>query len=68
MTTSQNKWPFDQWQQIAIRRFNLQPSEFWAMPVRDWLRLINGLKNSGVDRSALAKLLKTYPDTGDENE
>jgi len=46
-------WPFDQWQQIAIRRFNLTPSEFWAMPLRDWLSLMHGLKRGGFDRTAL---------------
>ena len=68
MSKPQNKWPFDQWHQIAIRRFNLSPSEFWTMPLRDWLRLMNGLKRPGIDRAALNGLLKTYPDAGDKNE
>jgi len=61
-------WPFDAWQQIAIRRFNLSPSEFWAMPLRDWLGLMSGVKTGGFDSAALAELLKSYPDAGDENE
>lgn len=61
-------WPFDQWQQIAIRRFNLSPSEFWAMPVREWLALMNGIKSVGFDRAALTELLTLYPDTGGDNE
>ncbi len=61
-------WPFERWQQIAIRRFGLAPTEFWALPVREWLSLLDGAKPSGFDRTALADLLDIYPDTGDENE
>ena len=68
MTTRPKNWPFETWQQIAIRRFHLSPSEFWAMPLRDWLVLLNGLKRHGIDRAALNDLLKIYPDIGDENE
>jgi hypothetical protein len=63
-----NKWPFAAWQTLAIRRFNLAPSEFWDMPVRDWLTLMDGLKSGGFDRAAFEELLKNYPDDGDENE
>lgn len=68
MTTRPKNWPFETWQQIAIRRFHLSPSEFWAMPLRDWLALLNGLKRHGIDRAGLNDLLKIYPDIGDENE
>ena len=55
-------WPFESWQQIAIRRFNLQPSEFWAMPLRDWLALLDGVKPSGFNRQSLDDLIAQYPD------
>lgn len=61
-------WPFESWQQIAIRRFNLQPSEFWAMPLRDWLTLIEAIKPCGFDRQTLDDLLEIYPDKGDADE
>ncbi|WP_427449920.1 phage tail assembly chaperone [Litorimonas sp. WD9-15] len=61
-------WPFESWQQIAIRRFGLIPSEFWAMPVRDWLTLLDGAKPSGFDREALDALLTLFPDEGGSNE
>ena len=61
-------WPFESWQQIAIRRFNLQPSEFWDMPLRDWLALIEAVKPSGVDRQKLGELLALYPDEGETDE
>ncbi len=61
-------WPFESWQQIAIRRFGLQPSEFWAMPLRDWLGLLESVKSRGLDRQKLEDLLALYPDQGDENE
>lgn len=61
-------WPFENWQHIAIRRFGLQPSEFWAMPLRDWLTLLEGVKPRGCDRRNLEALTKIYPDDGDEND
>ena len=61
-------WPFESWQQIAIRRFNLQPSEFWSMPLRDWLALLDGVKTRGFDRQSLDELIALYPDTGDNRE
>lgn len=57
-------WPFESWQQIAIRRFNLGPSEFWAMPLRDWLALLDGVKPRGCDRQSLDDLIALYPDRG----
>ena len=62
MSVREEGWPFEAWQHIAIRRFGLAPSEFWAMPVRDWLGLLNGLNTPGLDRSAFEKLLEIYPD------
>ena len=67
MSTAEKGWPFQAWQHIAIRRFNLPPSEFWAMPVGDWLALIGGLKPSGVDQKTLGELLKIYPDEEIQN-
>jgi len=61
-------WPFERWQQIAIRRFGLQPSEFWDMPLQDWLSLLRGVQQQGFDRRALEDLIEIYPDHGDENE
>jgi len=61
-------WPFESWQQIAIRRFNLQPSEFWAMPLRDWLGLMEAVKPQGLDRQRLNELAALYPDEGGANE
>lgn len=61
-------WPFQSWQQIAIRRFGLQPSEFWAMPLHDWLTLLDGIKSQGFDRRDFDALFELYPDIGDENE
>jgi len=62
MSAPEKAWPFQAWQKIAIRRFGLAPTEFWAMPVRDWLELLNGLNTAGLDRSAFEKLLEIYPD------
>jgi len=61
-------WPFESWQQIAIRRFGLQPSEFWAMPLRDWLALIEGVRPQGFSRSDLDALSQIYPDDGETDD
>ena len=67
MSARQEGWPFQAWQQIAIRRFNLAPSEFWAMPMGDWLGLLNGLKQAGFARKTLEQLLEIYPDEEGDN-
>ena len=61
-------WPFESWQQIAIRRFGIQPSEFWAMPLRDWLALMKAVRPHGFSRSDLDGLTQIYPDEGETND
>lgn len=61
-------WPFECWQQIAIRRFGLQPTEFWAMPLRDWMALMESVKSRGMDHRKLDELLTLYPDNGEYND
>ena len=61
-------WPFESWQQIAIRRFGIQPSEFWAMPLRDWLALMKAVRPHGFSRSDLDALTQIYPDEGETND
>ena len=63
-----NEWPFSAWQSLAIRQFHLSPSEFWAMPVSEWLLLIGGLKSFGFDQIQLDDLMKKYPDDGVKND
>lgn len=65
MSKAIENWPFARWHQIAIRRFNLNPSEFWDMPLRDWLGLLEGVKPQGFDRKSLDELINTYPDGGE---
>ena len=61
-------WPFDSWLQIAVRRFGMAPSEFWATPVREWLTLLDGTRRPGFDHDAMTRLLDEFPDTGEINE
>ena len=68
VTRHSGQWPFESWHQIALRRFNLQPSEFWNMPLRDWLGLLDGVKPQGFDRKSLEALIQTYPDAGETDE
>ena len=66
MTKALGQWPFERWQQIAIRRFNLAPDAFWDMPLRDWLGLLEGVKPQGCNRQTLDDLLNLFPDEGAE--
>jgi hypothetical protein len=54
-------WPFLAWHRLAVRHFSLSPSEFWAMPLADWLALI-APDTSALDHAALDQLMKDYPD------
>jgi uncharacterized phage protein (TIGR02216 family) len=54
-------WPFREWHRIAVRSLNLQPSEFWAMPLADWLALL-APETAPMDRAQLDDLIKEYPD------
>lgn len=55
---------FDGWCRIAVTLFGLAPSAFWAMPVREWLNLLEGARAPGFDRAALDDLLTQFPDLG----
>lgn len=54
-------WPFQAWHRLAVRHLHLDPSEFWAVPLRDWLVLISP-DTPALDRTALTQLMKDYPD------
>ena len=56
------KWPFDVWLRIAVKRFGLAPTEFWAMPLREWLVLMKATQPASLDRKRLDALIQTYPD------
>ncbi len=57
-------WPFNLWLRVAVKRFGLAPSEFWDMPVGDWLALMKDVKSPRFDRARLDALLELYPDEG----
>lgn len=54
-------WPFAAWHRLAVRHFALNPSEFWAMPLHDWLALI-APDALAMDARSLDQLMKDYPD------
>lgn len=54
-------WPFADWHRLAVCRLSLAPSEFWAMPLADWLTLI-APELPALDRAALNQLMKDFPD------
>ncbi|GGX56137.1 hypothetical protein GCM10011309_01080 [Litorimonas cladophorae] len=71
MTETDSSWPFDVWLRIAVKRFGLSPSEFWSLPLRDWLVLMSDAKPATLDRTRLEDLMKVFPDLtseGDQNE
>lgn len=57
-------WPFETWSRVAVKRFGLPPSEFWDMPLRDWLVLMKETARPTLDRTRLNDLIKNYPDEG----
>ena len=71
MTETDSSWPVDVWLRIAVKRFGLSPSEFWSLPLRDWLVLMSDGKPATLDRARLKDLMKVFPDRtseGDQNE
>jgi len=54
-------WPFTAWHRLAVTRFALAPSEFWSMPLSDWLALISP-NEAAMDGASLIQLMKEYPD------
>lgn len=54
-------WPFAAWHRLAVRHVGLSPSEFWAMPLADWLALI-APDAPALDHPTLDQLMKDYPD------
>lgn len=54
-------WPFQDWHRLAVRHLHIAPSEFWAMPLADWLSLI-AMDAPTLDRAALDQMIKEYPD------
>lgn len=55
-------WPFDEWLKIAVRRFGLSPSEFWQMPLREWLLLMETTRMAGCGRAEFDALMAQFPD------
>lgn len=54
-------WPFRAWHDLAVRHLHIVPSEFWGMPLADWLALI-APENPALDRQSLDQLMKDHPD------
>lgn len=54
-------WPFDAWHRLAVCHLHLSPSEFWNMPLADWLALIASGAPS-LDKETLNQMMKDYPD------
>lgn len=54
-------WPFVAWHRLAVRHLSLSPTEFWAMPLADWLALV-APEVPVLDAAVLEQLMKDYPD------
>ena len=54
-------WLFSAWHRLAVTRFALAPSEFWSMPLSDWLALMAPTQ-AAMEGAALTQLMKDYPD------
>lgn len=62
-----DKWPFDLWLNYAVQGLKLSPSEFWSLPVCDWLALTTQTKPQGMSRDKLNEMTENFPD-GSEND
>ena len=51
------RWPFAAWHRTAVQGFRLAPSEFWALPLADWLSLCTPT-DPPMTRDRLADLMK----------
>lgn len=54
-------WPFAAWHRLAVRQLGLQPSEFWALPLADWLSLI-APDRAPMSGARLLALMEDHPD------
>ena len=61
-------WPFDVWEQIAVRRFGITPDAFWALPLREWFVLLGTTRSAGCGRDELKQLHLQFPDEGDTHD
>lgn len=64
--TEEKRWPFDDWLRLAVRRYGLTPSEFWAMSLRDWRVLNKGQMGLPCVRAEFEALAAEYPDNGEK--
>ena len=54
-------WPFRDWHTAAVRGLRLSPSEFWDMPLADWLALI-APTHTPLRGEELRALMENHPD------
>ncbi len=56
------------WLQLAVLRFGLSPSEFWALTLAEWRALTAAMPPPGdaMNRAELDRLLADYPDYPDD--
>lgn len=67
-TMTDEAWPFDGWLSLAVRRFGLSPSEFWAMSFKDWRALIQEPVGQSLSRAQFQELSQLYPDIENEEK
>lgn len=53
------------WLQLAVLRFGLSPTDFWALSLTEWRTLLAALApgaGGALDRAGLEALRAAYPD------
>lgn len=62
-----DKWPFDLWLNYAVQGLKLSPSEFWSLPICDWLTLTAQSKPQGMSRDKLNEMTQNFPDRSEND-
>ncbi len=55
-------FPWDEAMGLAFARWGLAPAAFWSMTPREFAAADGGRRAPGFDRTALAQLMRRYPD------
>lgn len=57
-----NDWPVNAWFNLAVRKYGIQPEQFWAMSLHEWLMLLRDTTPDVLTREGFLHLSQIYPD------
>lgn len=56
------QWEFLAWFRLAVLHMKLSPTEFWSMPMVEWISLIRPITTNTMSRKVFENLKGKYPD------